>query len=64
MYRLLGHLASTFAIENNKKKCFMISLLFICAILIACGDLLMGYVDALNNESSHDNKKIEGELFK
>lgn len=42
----------------------MISLLFICAILIACGDLLMGYVDALSNESSHDDKRIERELFK
>lgn len=36
----------------------MISLLFICAILIACGDLLMGYVDALSNEPSHG--KIKG----
>ena len=31
-----------------KKKCVMISLLFICAILIACGDLFVGYMDALN----------------
>lgn len=40
----------------------MISLFFISAIIVACVDLFMGYVDALSNETSHDNR-VEGELF-
>ena len=34
----------------------MISLLFLVAIIIACGDLFMGYVIALSNEPSQEDK--------
>ena len=34
----------------------MISLLFMMAIIIACGDLFMGYFIALSNEPSQEDK--------